>query len=477
VRVLPPRLRLSAWAAARAALTALRERRLTRPLAEALIARARAAPASGETPVAREEAEREAAARQWLREAQPLQPVPGRIAMVCGSLSPGGSERQLAMTVRGLAERGIGDITVLCGHLKAGQPEAYDFYRDDITAAGAAIRAFGGRPLLLGRLPPGLLAAEALPASLVCDVVDLWRVFRDLRPAVVHAWLDWANIRAGIAAVLAGVPRILLSGRNVNPSSFFFHEAAMRPVYRALLARPEVFFINNSLAGARDYAAWLDLPAERIGILRNGFNLPPADPPSAAAERRRLGLPEGTLVVGSMFRFQPEKRITLWLEAAAALRARHPAAMFMLFGAGPLLPEVRRRAAALGLEPQLLLPGLTRDPLAAIGAMDAFLLTSEAEGTPNVLLEAQWAGTPVVATEAGGVAEALQPGVTGILVARPDPAVIAEAVLTVAGPEWRERVRTAGPAFVTGRFGLARMIDETLAAYGFEGRRSELATG
>ena len=44
----------------------------------------------------------------------------------------------------------------------------------------------------------------------------------ELKPAVVHAWLDWSNVRAGIAAVLAGVPRIILSGRNLNPSNFFF---------------------------------------------------------------------------------------------------------------------------------------------------------------------------------------------------------------------------------------------------------------
>jgi glycosyltransferase involved in cell wall biosynthesis len=471
VPVVPPRLRLTAEAAAREALTALREHALTRPLGEALIALARKA--SDDMPDGSEEREREEAVRRWLQRARQAAPVPGRIAMVCGSLSPGGSERQLALTVRGLAERGLGDVTVLCAHLKPGQPEAYDFYRGEIAATGAGVRAFARRLPLFGPLPPGLdAAAEALPASLLCDVADLWREFRDLRPAVVHAWLDWANIRAGIAAVLAGVPRTLLSGRNVNPSGFFFHEAAMRPAYRALLARPEVAFVNNSLAGARDYARWLDLPPERIGVVRNGFDLPPAEPARGEAERRRLGVPEGALLVGSMFRFQPEKRIALWLDAAAALRARHPAAVFALYGVGPLLPELRRHAAALGLEAQLILPGLTRDPLAAMGAMDVFLLTSEAEGTPNVLIEAQWAGTPVVATAGGGVAETLLPGETGILVEHAEPAAIAEAVLTAAAPEWRERARTAGPAFVAAHFGLARMIEETLALYGFGGAQA-----
>jgi glycosyltransferase involved in cell wall biosynthesis len=467
VPAVPPRLRLAAWSAARGALTALRERPPTRPLAEAIIDAARARAATGDPDDALER-EREEAVRRWLQSAQPTEPVPRRVVMVCDSLSPGGSERQLALTVRGLMARGVGDVTVLCAHLAPGQPQQYDFYRGEIAASGAAVRPLARPSPLLARLPCGLDgAAPALPAGLLCDIADLWRELGDLRPAVVHAWLDWANIRAGVAAGLAGVPRILLSGRNLNPSRFVFHQPAMRPLYRALLARPEVVCLNNSLAGAQDYARWLDVPAQRIGVLRNGFDLPPADSASAAAERRRLGVPAGTLLVGSMFRFQPEKRVALWLKAAAALRARHAAARFVLYGAGPLLPELRRRAAALGLQSHLMLPGLTRDPLAALGAMDVFLLTSEAEGTPNVLIEAQWAGTPVVATAAGGVGETLEPGTTGILVERAEPQTIAEAVLAAAAPEWRARTRTAGPALVAARFGLARMIEETLAAYGF----------
>jgi glycosyltransferase involved in cell wall biosynthesis len=115
----------------------------------------------------------------------------------------------------------------------------------------------------------------------------------------------------------------------------------------------------------------------------------------------------------------------------------------------------------------VILAGLSGNALAALGAMDVFLLTSEAEGTPNTAIEAQWAGRPVVACAAGGVAEAFLPGETGILVPHADPEAIADAVLRLAADRaWRERIRSTGPGFVASRFGLDRMVGELIAQYG-----------
>ena len=410
------RLKAAAWVGARNLALAMRERRLLRPVAERIVSQVRG---NGRSGVLTPDAERaqELSLNSLFRAAEPVVPVPGRLVMVCGSLQPGGAERQLANAVRGLTRRGTRDISVLCAHLAPGQPEEYDFFAPQLAAAGVVARQICRPSPLHASLPAGLLKAAArLPTPLVCDAADLWRELVSLRPAVVHAWLDWSNIRAGIAAVLAGVPRIVLSGRNLNPSRFFFHEPVMRAAYRALLSQPGVVLLNNSLAGARDYADWLGVPAERIGVIYNGVDLPTPDHEAALAERRRIGVPDEAVLIGSMFRFSPEKRPFLWLDTAAAILARRTDVVFALYGLGPMRAEIGARLAALGLEQRVILPGLSVDPLAALGAMDVFLLTSEAEGTPNTAIEAQWAGRPVVACTAGGVAEAFLPGGTGILV-------------------------------------------------------------
>jgi glycosyltransferase involved in cell wall biosynthesis len=461
------RLKLAAWAGARSLLLAMRERPVFRPAAERMIGRVRRDRDPAAVP-SDDERVWERTLHDLLQATKPAEAVPRRVVMVCGSLQPGGAERQLANAVTGLANRGVRDITVLCAHLASHQPEAYDFFGPAVKAAGATVRQIKRSLPLAFRLPPKLLeAASALPVSVVCDAADLWRELVALRPSVVHAWLDWSNIRAGIAAVLAGVPRIILAGRNLNPSRFFFHEPVMRAAYRALLARPEVVLVNNSLAGAQDYADWLDVPRERIGVVYNGIDLPTPDSKAARAERRRIGVRDDALLIGSMFRFSPEKRPLLWLDVAAAIIARRADANFALYGAGPMSAEIRARAESLGLQRRLIFPGLSVDPLAALGAMDVFLLTSEAEGTPNTAIEAQWAGRPVVACAAGGVAEAFLPGKTGILVACADPAVFADAVLEFAADRERlERLRRIGPAFVASRFSLESMIGSLLTCYG-----------
>ena len=462
------RLKVAAWVGARNLALAMRERRLLRSVAERLIERVRGNGRSGGVTLDHECAQ-EATLTSLFRTAEPGSAVPGRLVMVCGSLQPGGAERQLVNAVRGLARRGIRDITVLCAHLAPRQPEAYDFFALELAAAGIVARQICRPSPLYAPLPAGLLEVAArLPTGLVCDAADLWRELVSLRPAVVHAWLDWSNIRAGIAAVLAGVPRIVLSGRNLNPSRFFFHEPVMRAGYRALLSQPGVALLNNSVAGAQDYADWLGVPAERIGVVYNAVDLPTPDRDAALAERRRIGVPDEALLIGSMFRISPEKRPFLWLDAAAAILARRTDVVFALYGAGPMRGQIRARVGALGLEQRVILPGLSGNALAALGAMDVFLLTSEAEGTPNTAIEAQWAGMPVVACTAGGVAEAFLPGETGILVPRADPKAIADAVLRLASDRvWRERIRSMGPDFVASRFGPDRMVGELIAQYGF----------
>jgi glycosyltransferase involved in cell wall biosynthesis len=405
--------------------------------------------------------------------------VPGRVVVVCGSLAPGGAERQVANTLVGLAGRGLSDIHLLCDYLAPNQPSRYDFYLPLLRRASIATREIEVKVTRVdpdsAELPEAFRrAARHMPPNLAADIANLYVEFRALRPEVVHAFLDWSSVRAGMAAALAGVPRIVLSGRNVNPSHFALYQRYMDPVYQALAARPDVSLINNSEAGARDYEAWLGLPRGRIGILRNGVDFggsARASPPAIAATRAALGVPDGAALVGGVFRLFPEKRPMLWVDAAAEIARHDKTVHFVIYGQGVLEHELRDHIRACGLEDRLVLAGVTGDVLSVLSALDVFMLTSFKEGTPNVVLEAQWVGTPVVAVEAGGTREALEPGRTGWIVDPPTPTALADRVLRLlADPELRAACRSAGPAFIETQFGLGRMVDETLAAYGFDAR-------
>ncbi len=401
----------------------------------------------------------------------------GRIILVCGNLSPGGAERQVVYTMTGLQRRGFHDIQLLCDTLEPGRPEKFDFYLPRLHDAGIRVETI--RKATLDDVEPDDAIwtlrefAHRLPAELLADIVALYREFRLRQPEVVHAWLDWSNTRAGIAAALAGVPKILVSGRNLNPTNFNLYQPYMDPAYTALCELANVVFVNNSRAGADDYAKWLGLEPERIRVIHNAVDFGDrrrSSPAEIIAVRRELRIPPAAPVVGSAFRFEEEKRPIFWLETAAIIARRFPEARFVLFGQGSMRSRMIEAARRLGLRDRLLMPGVRDDILSAISMLDLFLLTSAGEGLPNVLLEAQWVGTPIVTTDVGGAREAIFDGRTGFVGPNDDADAIASlACRVLADPDFRARTATAGPAFVRRRFNMARMLDETIALYGLSG--------
>lgn len=257
-----------------------------------------------------------------------------------------------------------------------------------------------------------------------------------LRPVLLVAYLDDANLVAGMAGVLAGVPRVLLSGRNVAPPDLpLYPMLPVAPeqqvaVYQWLLTQPGVALFNNSSAGARSYERWL---GGRVAVVTNAV-LPPA---SAAGSdlRHQLGVPEGQLLIGGIMRLAAEKQPLAFVEVIARLVAKGLAFTACLVGDGPLRTQVEARIDALGLGQQLRLLGNQDDASSYLPHFDLLLLTSAVEGTPNVLLEAMAAGTAFVATDVGGVRDCLPPAIHGQLVPANDWSRFVDCILnTLAVP-------------------------------------------
>ncbi|MEO1136707.1 MAG: glycosyltransferase [Pseudomonadota bacterium] len=392
--------------------------------------------------------------------------------LVNNGLAAGGAERQIVYTLKGLRARGVEAVFV--GeylHRAAG----LDFHLHSLRDAGVDVqgleRATQPGPALFQHVtPPVASLLSQAPAAMMLEILDMVAILRAQTPAVVHLWQDETSIKHGLAALIAGAPRIVLSGRNLNPTHFEYFAPHMRAAYLALLSDPRVVMSNNSRAGARSYAEWLGVDEKRIVVSHNAVD--PSDWPDPPASvranvRARFAIDDAAPVVAGVFRLSLEKRPLLWIETARALRTRLPDAAFFVLGDGPMKAQFLAKAEALQLGGALHYLGERNDVHDILAASDLFLLTSAQEGTPNALLEAQWAGLACVSTDAGGAGEALAEGETGLIVSDATPAALAAALCKLwDDQDLRLRARRSGRAFVSDRFSLDRMIENTFRLYG-----------
>ena len=396
--------------------------------------------------------------------------VTDRVLLIVGSLGPGGAERQVATTARGLAQRSDWRPIVGVSRLADGG----DFHHAALQAARVPVETVSINPACLhDDVCRGILASARQygpdgfdqVAHIILSYADF---IAERRPAIVHCWMDYCNVLAGIAADLAGVPALVLSGRSMAPDHFDLHQPYMLPGYRALLAgRPNVVFTNNSRAGAADYARWLGVERDRFIVIHNGFDFPA--PSSARAQqnlRTSLGIPNGAPVMGTIIRFSEEKQPFLWIEVATEVLKRVPGCYCVAFGGGQLLDEARKRIHQRGTVDRIKFPGITKDPWTALAIMDVFLLTSRMEGLPNVLVEAQATGVPVVTTGKGGMVETYIDGDTGLTERSQRAGPIADAVATLLQEPTRlSRMSYQARAHAHSRFGSDVMLQATLLAY------------
>ena len=220
----------------------------------------------------------------------------------------------------------------------------------------------------------------------------------------------------------------------------------------------------RALAPARD----------RVELIHHGLDgtlFPPASRPASLRDGGNAGDPVRVLSVG---RAVAKKGYDNLLAALARL-PQGLAWRFSHIGGGPLLPELQRRATELGIAERIDWRGAQAQDavLAAYREADIFALASrisadgDRDGLPNVLLEAQSQRLATVATALPGIAELIEPEITGLLVPPGDPGALAAALeRLIRDPRERGRLGAAAEARVRTRFTLEAGIERLAAKFG-----------
>jgi glycosyltransferase involved in cell wall biosynthesis len=203
---------------------------------------------------------------------------------------------------------------------------------------------------------------------------------------------------------------------------------------------------------------------ERIVVVPNGlFDSDVELGAPREATRGTLGLDEDDFAVLCVANLRPEKGVSAFVEAVARARRQVPRLVGLVAGDGPQRAELERLTVE-GEGVRLL--GSRSDVPDLLAACDAFCLLSDAEALPISILEAMTLGRPVVATDVGGIPEAVVHAQTGLIVPPGDGAAAAGALARLAAqPDWAAGLGERGAARRRERFGGEAMVDEYVRVF------------
>jgi glycosyltransferase involved in cell wall biosynthesis len=348
-----------------------------------------------------------------------------------------GAEGPLALKLRPVAE-----VHVL--PMEAGVAQA----RKDALGAGSILRLLG--------------AAWAAGVY----VWQLSRFIRAHRLALVHTNTLKADILGGLAARLAGVP-VIWHVRDRIADDYL-----PRKVVKAFLWMSgwlPTAMIANSYATAATLTPGVG-KHKPIYVVHDGTPLASFRPVAlsgSVVQGHNGRNPSNGAMVGIVGRISPWKGQDVFLRAARLVRASYPQARFRIIGSA-LFNEaayeahVNHLVAELGLDSAVEFRGFREDVAAEIAQLDVCVHAStRPEPFGQVIIEAMAAGVPVVATNAGGVPEIVQDGVTGLLVPMNDAEAMAAAVASLlADPSMAESMGRRGSEDVEQRFSIRKTASE-----------------
>jgi glycosyltransferase involved in cell wall biosynthesis len=302
---------------------------------------------------------------------------------------------------------------------------------------------------------------------------ELYQLFRELQPDIVHTHNPKPGVYGRIAARLARVPAIVntVHGLYAQPEDRWRKRAVVYSLERVAAACSHMELVQNP--EDVETLARLGIPRRKLRYLGNGVDLSRFHPARVDADRRqavraRIGAGPDDIVCGAVGRLVWEKGYRELFAAAARLQRDAPAVRIVVVGGADShkADALGPRDIAAGQRAGVTFTGDCTDVVELYAAMDLYVLASHREGFPRSAMEAAAMGLPVVATDIRGCRQVVDHGVTGMLVPVRDAAALTGAIARLASePETRIRMGRAAHTKACNEFDDRRVIDTTLATY------------
>jgi len=357
-----------------------------------------------------------------------------RIAHLIESDGPGGAERVVAQLATALQGAGTENVVFLPAH---------------------------GEGWLAGQLHGSGVAIEHFhvdrPISPAC-ARSLEDAFRRHRIAVAHSHEFSMAVYGAWSAWRAGIPHVI----TMHGGRYYAGRLRRRLALRTAIALSgRTVAVSNCLAG--DISRSLRMRRSRIVTIPNGVRY---TPPERVTLRDELRLGPRDRLVVSVGNLYPVKGHRHLVDAVARLDRRHPTLHVAIAGRGELEEALALRAIDHGLTDRIHLLGLRSDIAAILAAADVFVLPSLSEGLPLALLEAMFAGRPIIASDVGEVAVALGYGEAGVLVEAGNPRALATALdAMLSDPNQARQLGARAARRAAAEYDVSRMVHRYVVTY------------
>lgn len=327
--------------------------------------------------------------------------------------------------------------------------------RDELQERGLIVH-----PLALQRGDAGLHNAWR-------TVAELWRLFRKVRPDIVHLVTIKPVLMGGLMARLARVPAVVVAVSGLGfvflargPKAWLRRWMAVG-LYRFVFGHPRLKVIFQNPDDRSSLAALACLPDAKVAMIRgSGVDL---------GRYASTPLPAGVPVVLLAARLLVDKGVREFVQAARSLKQEGVAARFCLVGAvDPENPASLTRAELTRWSDEgvVELWGQRADMPEVLRQAHLVVLPSYREGLPKVLLEAAACGRPVVTTNVPGCRDAVEPGITGVLVPARDAVALAATLKSLIADRARcEKMGAAGRALAERAFDVGQVVAEHMRIY------------
>jgi glycosyltransferase involved in cell wall biosynthesis len=327
--------------------------------------------------------------------------MPADIVFVIGSLTIGGTEKQLVMLAKGLKARGW-SVAV---------------FAFDGSGVMADRLAQEGIRLVDGGYRSSLSRFHKTVMLLFC-LLKLTGLLRREHPRIVQGFLPGVTFVSALSARLARTPVNIISKRAL--ATHQDRSSILKWLDRAANRMADVITANAATV-AEDTAARDGYPQARIVVIPNGMEFAEIDRAASLRQvtRGKLGLKEDEIAIIMVANLLPYKRHAVLIRAFAKLAPHHSGKLFLAGrddGAGASLVEL---AAKLGVANRTFVLGQCDWIPSLLSAMDVGVMASPQEGMSNAVMEKLASGLPMVAAGAGGNLDVLK-GMPGCVLVRPD---------------------------------------------------------